>query len=319
MGFLRSRTRNTNYIVQGKIPESLSIFSRPVEVIKRDIGAMTEEVEVRPSYVCDKASKKAHENAEQWAKGGWRGNSGMPFTREDRDNVPFTGLRIWDLEVRSEGGRAYKAITPDNMLIDLREDVFLEALITQGIGVGGELGGDYVFAFLGSQMRVVRVGSDLHAGLEKTTERKKTKPIADKDLVIGGVYRGKSGDVEIYCGHVMDDGKKKQFWVKSWAYGDALNAEKIQEDFSQHATGLRHEYDHATKSYTPTTQRQGMYRVTLRQSHSFIERLHIIDVGDRSKYFHIVDVQKYPEGGNYYWGSSRLNPIYQERTWTFVD
>lgn len=327
MSFLHNRTRNGGYFVQGKIPESLSIFARPTEVIKRDVGAMTEEAEVRPAYICDAASKSSHENAELWAKGGWRHKESLAFTREDRDNTPFTGLKVWDLEVRGEGGRAYKVITPEGYYVDLREDVFLEALVTQGVGVGGELGGDYVFAILGSQMRVVRVGSDLYECLMKSTDRKKTATIKNSGLVVGGVYRDKAGNIEVYCGRVAHDGKKKQFWFNPWLWHLKANDKAsitalTQEHFSRDATGREVTYDYSSGFAVPklTDRRVGIgSKVKLRQSHSFIEFLGVIDIGDRSSYFEVYDAQVYPEDHRHWEWHRKLKPILRERGWTFID
>lgn len=315
MGYLRSRTVNKDFIVQGKIPDTISIYSTDESIITREIGAVKEEAEIKPSFICDKDSKTAHETAKNWASGYGRTR---PYNHEDRPNEPWEGLKVWDLEVRGNGGRAYKVITPDGLYLDLREDTFLEAMMTYGIGVGGELPGQYVFAMMASQMRLVRVGSDLHTALVNTTDRKKIAVIGARELKVGGVYRDKAGNVEVFCGHVRENGKRKQFWVKPGYRCTSQDMKEVQEKFTITASGLGRRYSWSSSGYTDN-ERIGMASsVVLRSSHSFIEFLWTIDIGDRSKYFSVVDVQKYPEIN--YWPYNRTprpTPIWEERTWKF--
>ncbi len=329
MGYLRGRTVNKNFIVQGKIPDEISIYSTDESIITREIGAMNEEAEIRPSFICDKESKTAHKTAKDWASG--YGRRGSSYIHEDRSNVPWEGLKVWDLEVRGNGGRAYKVITPDGLYVDLREDTFLEAMLTYGIGVGGELPGQYVFAMMGSQMRLVRVGSDLHTALLSTTSRKKTAAIGTKELKVGGVYRSKSGEIEVFCGFVRDDdGKRKQFWLKpSIRLVDVLNMSTLEIDTTQRAVaeqvrGLGATYDHNTNKYISNAERVGISGVTLRTTHTFIEALGTINVENRPQWFYRVDIQKYPAdyrayGWYGYSGQKRIDPIWEERFYKFLD
>lgn len=320
MGYLRSRSVSSDFIVQGKIPEQVSIYSTDESIITRVIGAVTEEAEIRPSFICDKDSKTAHETAKNWAGGYGRRNKS--FNHEDRDNTPWEGLRVWDLEARGNGGRAYKVITPDGLYVDLREDTFLEAMLTNGIGPGGELPGQYVFAIMGSQMRLVRVGSDLHTALVNTTSRKKTDTIGARDLQVGGAYRNKAGEVAVFCGFVREDGKRKQFWVNPAYHFKSQDLAEVKAKFDAVATGLgiRYDYSACGGSGHRDNQRVGMGdHVTLRTSHSFIEFLGTIDIGDRTKFFSTADVQKYPEYNPYGYGRMPVRPpaIWEERTWKF--
>jgi hypothetical protein len=119
---------------------------------------------------------------------------------EERKNEPFA-ITVIGLEKRMEGGRAFKVIDCVNRMFDLREDILLEALQSVGVSAGGRIAGEFVFAKLGSQMRLVRVGSSLHDELVKSQSRRQSKNVKESDLVVGGVYANRRGLV-IYLGRV---------------------------------------------------------------------------------------------------------------------
>jgi hypothetical protein len=115
----------------------------------------------------------------------------------------MTGVRVVGLERRLEGGRAYKAVLPfGDFYVDLREDVLLDTLLTVGVEPGGVLNGEYVFGKVRSQMKLVRVGSDLHEVLYESMRRAEMKPIGKDDITYGGVYETKSGTKYLCCGMV---------------------------------------------------------------------------------------------------------------------
>jgi hypothetical protein len=75
-------------------------------------------------------------------------------------NAPITGLRILSMEHRGQDGRAYKIITPEMRLFDLREDVLLDAILHTGIKKGGELPGHYVWVrYAPTNSKLMRLGS----------------------------------------------------------------------------------------------------------------------------------------------------------------
>ena len=80
----------------------------------------------------------------------------------------------------------------------MREDVMLDCMFQQGIGVGGIVEGPFIFARVGSQMKPVRVGSLLHSLMIEATEHNEKAAI--KDYEIGGVYANKKGEEAVYLG-----------------------------------------------------------------------------------------------------------------------
>lgn len=295
MSFLSSAVSQAKNLSRGKIPEYITIYKTDESVITRDVDGVSETADIYPAFICDRDSKTAHKTGESWAKGYRRD---QVCIREDRQNLPFGNIKIWDLEGRGEGGRAYKVITSDGLYIDMREDVFLEALLIGGITPGGYLAGEYIFAIMGSQLRIVRHGSRLHTALIGTTTRGQTKPIPINELIIGNAYQNKGGEIAVYCGRAIDpiDNKKKLFWMHG-IYSSELS--KIQEQFNERVSG------------------EISWAAHLQLSHSYVESIGPIDIGDRSKYYYQVDIQKYPDGRRSYYGYNPP-PIFERRTWKFV-
>jgi hypothetical protein len=185
----------------GNIPENLTIFIREETENTwtwKDVDAGKRLTKVRPCYISDATNKKTLESGETWAK-GW-GSNGLPFSKLDVLNEPFR-LKIVTLEIRDEGGRAYKVCAEignfKNLFFDLREDVLLDCIFEIGIKKGGEINADFIFARIGSEMKPIRVGSLLHDKMiEATNFNKKEKC----ELVIGGMYSNKKGDKFVYLG-----------------------------------------------------------------------------------------------------------------------
>lgn len=310
MSFLSSAASTAKNLSRGKIPEFITVYKTDESEISRDVDGVKETADIYPAFICDRDSKTAHKSGENWASGWGRNRS---FVREDRENLPFGNIRIWDLEGRGEGGRAYKVITNDGLYIDMREDVFLEALLTGGITPGGHLAGEYVFAIMGSQLRIVRYGSRLHAALIGTTTRGQTKSIPFKELVVGNLYRSKGNDIAVYCGRAIDpiDNKKKLFWMHGLY------------DYSRNPNYPQTEEMSIQQQFNRIVAADISYQAHLQTSHSFIESIGTIDIGDRTKYHYQADVAKYPADyqKNYwnYYGSKTIQPIFESRTWKFVD
>jgi hypothetical protein len=126
------------------------------------------------TFYFDPDSVKQKETAVQWAdviwtygrpscrvpKGYWYliappiSNGSTGYTPIVRANKPMTGLILTDIDVRMEGGRAYKVINPaDNSLFDIREDQMLQAIIKYGIQAGGLIGGEWVWAMNHTQIK----------------------------------------------------------------------------------------------------------------------------------------------------------------------
>lgn len=197
---------------QGSIPENLRFHVRGVSKVRfrwEDMEEAQQEskvYDVYPTYVADAANKKTNETGVKWANeapyqldpasGKWvKGKSNA--TTVDRPNDPIKSVKIMDLEIRGQGGRAYKVLIDEKYYVDLREDVLLDVIFECGIEKGGKLKGEFIFAVVGSQMKLVRVGSLLHDKLIESTAVGKMKEI--KQFVVGTTYVRKSGSY-VYLG-----------------------------------------------------------------------------------------------------------------------
>lgn len=199
-------------VVRGSIPEKLMyICAKPMTL--RDGGeglnAGCEGQTVTPAFVTDATNEKTKKTGYEWARrmsGNYRYGSDRDSNFEPlympRKNNPITELKVVELERRAQGGRAYKVIHRGGYLVDMREDVLMDVIFNAGIDEGGVLRGEFIWARHGSEMKLVRVGSELHKSLIEATERKKEKKISIKDLVVGGIYETAGGKKSVYLGKI---------------------------------------------------------------------------------------------------------------------
>jgi hypothetical protein len=148
--------------IQGSIPEKINIWSKDGSI-----------------FVTDSTNTTTNETAKRWS------NLKNP-TEASVPNSPLKNVVIYNLEHRSEGGRAYKVTIDNKYQFDLREDILMDVIKNVGIQAGGKLNGEYIFATVSSQMKLIRVGSDIHTGILDYVNTK-TSP-ALKELVPGTIY-----------------------------------------------------------------------------------------------------------------------------------
>ena len=191
-----------------KLLDNVNYVSRKPAKMKNLSG---EEIDVRDTFPFNPESKTAPDTAARWAKG----YSSWYYDRvkdekdifepvvEPRSNTPFN-VRILSLEVRSEGGRAYKVVDDENRRFDLREDQLLEALRYAGIKPGGAIDGQFVWGISGSQVKMVFVGGKLHKEMTNYAELVKTqKALSLTQLKPGNIYaKREKNDLMLYVGRV---------------------------------------------------------------------------------------------------------------------
>ena len=269
----------------GHIPKKLRIFSRKTQTFTlndmfgrggwwraRDRGVV-HSFQGRKGFAVDVESKSSMKTAERWSKA-------VAFLAptldrlqilfdtddevwEDRDNSPMTGLRIMTLEHRGQGGRAYKVLTEDGYVYDLREDQLLEAMVAVGIERGGVLGGEWVWGIIGSQMKLIRVGSAQHEKLAQTTAQRAAKKISARDLKVGTIYARSNGDRQLFCGFVTVPGQKgkMQLWWEPYSWRDLSEAQgQFNEDLLEMSRP-----SYSGQQHTPARQCR---RFKLTKSHS---------------------------------------------------
>jgi hypothetical protein len=223
-------------------------------------------VMVIDAYPAPSDNEKVIESGKVWA--GYKTKTPVISTRK---NDPIAGVRVIMLEKRGEGGRAYKVITPDGFYFDLREDVLLDTMLREGIEKNGVLGGTFIWGYIGSQMKLVRVGSELHNALKVANENSKKVKLSRKDFKIGGVYKSKAGIVKVFLGNVdtveLEDinGNNGTFkrenymlWYDARSITDILLLEKVITDLKRPAYNVG---------------QCGIHWVVVTKQHSFIEKI----------------------------------------------
>jgi len=178
-------------------------------------------------------------------------------------NIPQTGYRIVNAEQRGQGGRAWKVITPEGYIVDLREDVFLPILLKKGLPKTGLIPSQLQWCVAGGHIRLEEVGSLAfkkyiptdQVEAHKAAQVKKHKAIPRvkvKDLVVGGVYNfnglGYYNSSRLYMGRARVDGKLHTVWIsiknkphqKTWDnYVEAAATPRHWKMFGYLLTGSR--------------------------------------------------------------------------------
>lgn len=194
--------------IRGNIPTKLKIFARPESVLRRGWDNIHEDVieyKVREIFVTDQEREKTHETASYWLNGVYSKDPNHSLKCKVLDNIPnkeITDLRILTLEIRGQGGRAYKVSATigdiKNACFDLREDVLLECIHEGILKKDGYIDGKFIFAKIESQMKIIRVGSFLH---KCVLNYQNTKSLGNiKDLSVGTVYEDLKGNKFLYQG-----------------------------------------------------------------------------------------------------------------------
>lgn len=165
---------------------------------------------------------KDESRAEQWA-------TTKEFHRETRrygDEIKgnrfeypnkFDNVTIQSLSYRGNGGRAYKVvinIDGKQFLVDFREDGIMDVILNTGIQAGGKLNGEFTFIKQGSQTKLVRIGSELHAEFFKHRKQMNSPVIPMKNLELMHLYEHKNGDRYLYVSDVYVPKTKyeKTYW-----------------------------------------------------------------------------------------------------------
>lgn len=206
----------------GTIPQKVTYFwSRTLKVSPTfeddaEDGEAIIELDVLPTFPAPADNKKRCTTGKKWAtdiaKSSWRMYKGTKKVQETvHDNTPKK-YRIVDLEHRSRGGRAYKVVDENNHYFDFREDILLDSLVNANVKKGW-LSGDYIWAVVGSEMKLIRVGSHLHKKMETATKRGKLKKLGTDALQAGGLYQGKKAEPRLLLAFVSIPGEKKPYML----------------------------------------------------------------------------------------------------------
>lgn len=181
----------------GSIPEKLIYVYSKSTCIDGEL--------VYPTFIADANKPKTIETGTNWAEiKEWdKTNSGISVLKLEVNNSPVSKIRISSLEKRGRGGRAYKVIITlpnksELFYVDLREDVLMDTILEKGIDKKGILKGEFIWARVDTDMKLIRVGSKLHEEMIQSTRLNSVK-ISKSKLEIGGVYSNKR-HTKVYLG-----------------------------------------------------------------------------------------------------------------------
>jgi len=162
------------------------------------------------------------QTARSWATGQYRWNPqknsvSPPAAHQEitRENKPFT-IQICGLDIREEGGRAYKVIDTEGHMFDLREDIAFEVLMQEGCLPGGHLNCQFLWGVVRNNIKLLREGSLLHQALERASSRREKTIIPVTSLIPGHVYQTKNLDKKIFVGWIpapRTKHKYKMVWL----------------------------------------------------------------------------------------------------------
>ena len=231
----------------GCIPDNLKVVLRKKIAHKFPGGP----VDATAAVVTNAESKTSLVTAKLWAAGrvGYFNLTGLDTVAEpvivEIKNDPIDMIRLVDMDERGQGGRAWKVVTQQGWLVDLREDVFLDLLFNKKRITpdhNGELWirGPFQWIVNGSQMRLALVDSDLYREIAKSDVKRrlpKKGKIPTKDLVIGQTYAltsdlaKRSTWCHTFLGHVKINGKRSLAWQDWWFVN--VSSEDRQTQFNR--------------------------------------------------------------------------------------
>jgi hypothetical protein len=276
----------SNKVAVGHIPEKICyVFSDEVEKpigCEWDIASWRDDDDISyvkekvlPAFPTEEGHEKSLETAKAWAEQSWYGAKKAKV--ETVDNKPIKNVRLFSLEHRGEGGRAYKVLV-DKYFVDLREDVMMDTLLNVGIKAGGILQGEYIWAKLGSQMKLVRVGSTLHTLILEFESKKAMKPIGKNDLVVGGVYQDRHKSKAIFID-----------WVNTSTFKSEDYRSNNKASFNFKTTPLKkamlffefYSYEKLDKFDNKFTHEDNSSRFNIKKTHSYVEKIDQIELPKR--------------------------------------
>jgi hypothetical protein len=284
-------------VAVGSIPEKITyVFSEQQEVAvgcewdiswyDNDDGPKTVKQKVTPAFPVDSKDDKTMKRAIDWAtQDGWDYSSNKRKVKKhdtkEVENKPLSNVKVLSLEQRGQGGRAYKALI-DNFYVDLREDVLMDTLLQSGVEPGGLLKGEYVWAKMGSQMKLVRVGSELHRLVVEFDSKKDIKPVGKADLEVGGVYQDRKKNKAIFVGYVNTVVFKSLSDKPSYQ----RRGEKVTFDFKQ--TTIKkamlfyelYDFEKMEKNIKEMKKSERDYSYKIKKSHTYIEKTDQVKIPD---------------------------------------
>lgn len=133
------------------------------------------------------------------------------------ENKPITGIRVLTKEY-GKNEKVFKAVSEEGYFFEIDEDVLLETMLTNGVKPGGVLIGEFLWASVDNEMKLVRKDSKLFNTLLEIGDRSFLSFIEKDSLEIGGVYESRRGKRMVFLGHVISENWKMEWPDKKSAF-----------------------------------------------------------------------------------------------------
>lgn len=201
------------------IPKTLRIVHKVDVTITEPISKR--EYQVWPAFYIPDGDEKRLKTARDWAVKTDQSWTGGAFGERVVPNDAIKKLTLVGVEHRSEGGLAYKVITPDGFLVDLREPEFWHSFFKGNVdSKSAEIRGEFIWVLNVTQMRLTYVGSPIYEKALQAQGKvsRETRPLKTSDLEVGKFYLPDPNYPSLgfyFLGRVRHDGKKKFAWRSS--------------------------------------------------------------------------------------------------------
>lgn len=197
------------------------------------------------------------------------------------ENKPISNLKVISFSNYNNGSHFNVVI--DDKFFELRSDVMMDALLKVGVSPGGIINGEFIWAQLGKNTILVRIGSELHRLIVDFQEKKKAKKVRKKDLEFGGLYTDIRNKKAVFLGYVS---------TTSYNYiGERPNwktRNNTKPDFQ-----YKHTFKKKGMLFYEINGREGLdkclakmkdekrnYGYRIVQSHSYLEKIKDVEVPD---------------------------------------
>lgn len=134
------------------------------------------------------------------------------------DNVPMDNIQIKEYLGNDNYAVSISASGTDkvmDMSVEFHCDKFMNEVIKDGIDKGGKLKGEFLWGTIDNRVKLILKDSNTYKNIKSYLKRKKSKPLSNKSLVIGGVYEDKQEVRYIYFGRI----DTLRYDYRRWAQG----------------------------------------------------------------------------------------------------
>jgi hypothetical protein len=279
-------------VVVGSIPEKITYtFAEEKDII---IGCLWDHnyynLSDKPKTVTEKAlitfasdasDLKMLKKAKEVAEFAYHNQPKKTAQSITVDNTPITNVRLLSLDLYSNKNiKNYKAII-DKYCIEIGDDVVTDTLLKVGIGAGGILQGEYLWTKIGTKMKLVRIGSELHRMIVEFDSKKGIRSVRKNNLEIGGIYQTRKKAKAIFLGLVNTTEYSCAGDIYSANYKPSFEYNKTEESKMMLFFNYNDKLD-LEKNLLEMTKPSDIYlydyKYNITNSHKYIEKIGQVDL-----------------------------------------